>query len=217
MPAKPRLDGKTCQPKDEGGLGLRRVKDWNDATIMKHIWNLFYRKDFIWVAWVREFLLRQGSIWNARTPSRCSWSWRKILQLRDRVRPFIRHQVWNGIGTFLWHDYWNPLGPILPLFGERILYDSAIHRNARVADVMDGNRWNWPVSVSADLLTLKNSCADYSLISIEKMLYLGHNQRLVFLLLVLLGTALDIASLRCTGMLLYGSPSLLEDTPSFLG
>ena len=35
-------------PREEGGLGLRRVKDWNDATIMKHIWNLFYRKDSIW-------------------------------------------------------------------------------------------------------------------------------------------------------------------------
>ena len=73
-----------CLPKEEGGLGLRRIKDLNDATIMKHIWNLFYRKDSIWVAWVREFLLRQGSIWIARTPSRCSWSWRKILQMRDK-------------------------------------------------------------------------------------------------------------------------------------
>ena len=152
-----------CLPKEEGGLGLRRIKDWNDASIMKHIWNLFYRKDSIWVAWVREVLLRQGSIWISKTPSRCSWSWRKILQLRDRVRPYIRHKVWNGVGTFLWHDFWNPLGPILPLFGERILYDSAIHRNASVVDVMDGTRWNWPVTVSADLLALKNSCADYLL------------------------------------------------------
>ena len=63
-----------CLPKKEGGLGLCRVKDWNDATIMKHIWNVFYRKDYIWVAWVREVLLRQGSIWNGRIPSRCSWS-----------------------------------------------------------------------------------------------------------------------------------------------
>ena len=49
------------------------------------------------------------------------------------------------------------MGLILPLFEERIIYDSAIHRNARVADVMDGSRWNWPVTVSADLLVLKNT------------------------------------------------------------
>ena len=66
------------------------------------------------------------------------------------MRPFIRHQVCIGIRTFLWHDFWNPLGPILPLFGERILYDSVIHRN-------------WHVTVSAYLLVLKNSCADYLL------------------------------------------------------
>ena len=47
-----------CLPREEGGLGLRRVKDWNDATIMKHIWNLFYMMDSILVAWVREVLLR---------------------------------------------------------------------------------------------------------------------------------------------------------------
>ena len=150
-----------CLPKEEGGIGLRRVKDWNDAAIMKHIWNLFYRKDSIWVAWVREVLLRQGSVWDARISSRCSWSWRKILQLRHRVRPYIRHRICNGGGTFLWHDFWNPLGPILPLFGERILYDSAIHRNAHVVSVMDGARWNWPVTVSTDLIALKNSFSDY--------------------------------------------------------
>ena len=53
------------------------------------------------------------------------------------MRPFIRNRVCNGVGTFLWHDFWNPLGPFLPLFGERILYDSAIHKNACVASVMD--------------------------------------------------------------------------------
>ena len=106
-----------CLPREEGGLGLRRVKDWNDATIMKHIWNLFYRKDSIWVAWVREVLLRRTSIWIARTPSLCSWSWQKILQLRDKVRPFIKHQVFNSVRTFLWHDFCNPLGPIFLTFG----------------------------------------------------------------------------------------------------
>ena len=87
----------------------------------------------------------------------------KDSSVEGRVRPFIRHRVCNGVGTFLWHDFWNPLGLILPSFGERILYDSSIHRNACVASVMDGNRWNWPFTVSANLITLKNNCYDYPL------------------------------------------------------
>ena len=81
----------------------------------------------------------------------------------DRVRPFIRHRVCNGVGTFLWHDFWNPLGPILPLFGERILYNSPLHRNACVDYVMEGTRWNWPVTISADVIALKNNCTNYPL------------------------------------------------------
>ena len=73
------------------------------------------------------------------------------------------------------------MGPFLPQFGDRILYDSAIHRNARVADVMDGNRWNWPVTVSADLLMLKNSCTDYLLdISREDVISWTHSKTGVF-------------------------------------
>ena len=126
-----------CLPKEEGGLGMRRIKDSNDANVLKHIWNLFYRKDSLWVAWVRRRYLRSGSLWCAKIPSICSWSWRKLLQLRDRIMPFIMHKVRNGKGTFLWHDSWNPVGPLLPYYGDRIIYDSAIHNNALVAEVID--------------------------------------------------------------------------------
>ena len=102
-----------CLPKEEGGLGLRRVKDLNDSNVMKHIWNLFYKKDSLWVAWVWRFYMRQGSLWNAKVPTNCSWSWRKILQLRERIRPLIKHKVGDGAATFLWHDSWNPVGPLL--------------------------------------------------------------------------------------------------------
>ena len=152
-----------CLPKEEGGLGLRHVKDSNDASVMKHIWNMFYRKESLWVAWVQRIYLKQGSLWCAKISSICSWSWRKILHLRDRIRPFIRHKVSNGVGTFLWHDLWNQLGPLLPRFGDRIIYDSAIHRNAHVAEVIGGGRWNWPIVNSADLIAIKNSCGDYPL------------------------------------------------------
>ena len=150
-------------PKEEGGLGMRRIKDSNDANVMKHIWNLFYRKDSLWVAWVRRRYLRSRSLWCAKIPSICSWSWRKLLQLRDRIRPFIMHKVHNGKGTFLWYDSSNPVGPLLSYYGDRIIYDSAIHNNALVAEVIDDGRWNWPIANSADLIDIKNRCANYSL------------------------------------------------------
>ena len=84
------------------------------------------------------------------------------------MRPFIKYQVFNGVRTSLW----NPSGPILPHFGERILYDSVIHKNARVGEVIDGTRWNWPVTVSANLIALKNSCAGYILDPQRRCYYL---------------------------------------------
>ena len=69
----------------------------------------------------------------------------------------------NGGGTFLWHDFWNPIGPLLPYYGERIIYDSAIHSNALVAEVIRNGRWNWPIANSANLIAIKNSCVDYHL------------------------------------------------------
>ena len=94
-----------CLPKDSGGLSLCCVKDLNDANIMKHIWNLFYRKDSLLVAWVQRMYLKQGSLWCAKVPLQCSWSLQKIHQLRDRIRPHIKIKVGNGAGTFLWHDF----------------------------------------------------------------------------------------------------------------
>ena len=35
---------EVCKPKDEGGLGIKRLKDWNSALLMKHIWKLFMDK-----------------------------------------------------------------------------------------------------------------------------------------------------------------------------
>ena len=41
------------------------------------------------------------------------------------------------------------------------IYDSAVQNNARVAEVIDDGRWNWPIANSADLLDIKNRCVNY--------------------------------------------------------
>jgi len=52
-----------CVPKTEGGLGLKRIEDWNRAAMMSHIWNILAKAGSLWVASVREQLLKGMSSW----------------------------------------------------------------------------------------------------------------------------------------------------------
>jgi hypothetical protein len=49
---------QVCVPKKEGGLGLKRLDVWNQAVMLKHIWNLFAQVGSLWVAWVEKNWLK---------------------------------------------------------------------------------------------------------------------------------------------------------------
>jgi hypothetical protein len=66
----------------------RRRGDWTKASMMRHIWNLFAKAGSLWVAWVKEYLLKGKCFWQIRIPQECSWCWRKLLKLRDIARQF---------------------------------------------------------------------------------------------------------------------------------
>ncbi|KAI5666818.1 hypothetical protein M9H77_16671 [Catharanthus roseus] len=53
-----------CLSKQEGGLGLRDMRRWNDALLSKAIWNIHAKKDTSWCKWIHHFLIKNGSIWD---------------------------------------------------------------------------------------------------------------------------------------------------------
>jgi hypothetical protein len=77
---------KLCCPKSEVGLRLKRLEEWNCAAMLKHIWSLFAQSGSIWVAWVDSYWLKGRSLWNISIPKVCSWSWKKLLNLRKLLR-----------------------------------------------------------------------------------------------------------------------------------
>lgn len=39
-----------CKPRDEGGLGIKKLADWNIASWARMIWLLFRGFDSLWIA-----------------------------------------------------------------------------------------------------------------------------------------------------------------------
>jgi len=155
--AKVSWEDVTC-PKKEGGLGIKKLSDWNKALMAKLIWNLCQPSSrSAWVNWVKVYLLKGRPLWDINTPSNCSWTWRKILQLRDTIRPFIFSDIGDGKNTSLWFDNWHPMGPLHPLFGDVAIYNSNLPRHASVASIIRGVAWNWPVANYPELHILKNA------------------------------------------------------------
>ncbi|GJY34673.1 putative ribonuclease H-like domain-containing protein [Tanacetum coccineum] len=71
-----------CLPKDEGGLGVRRLDTFNKALMVSHMWKLLSLKESLWVRWVHIYKLNNRNFWDVLIRGNISWGWRKVLQLR---------------------------------------------------------------------------------------------------------------------------------------
>ncbi|GKA81906.1 sodium/hydrogen exchanger 6 [Tanacetum coccineum] len=111
-----------CLPQREGGLGIRRIKDFDIALMATHIW----------------------SFWDVPCLGDVSWGWRKLLQIRPHVRPFIWHKINNGRSTSMWFDRWADPCPLRDMFTVRNIVRSDFSLSDTVSDLISNGSWRWP-------------------------------------------------------------------------
>ncbi|KAL9858138.1 putative RNA-directed DNA polymerase [Arabidopsis thaliana] len=129
-----------CKPKEEGGLGLRSLKEANDVCCLKLIWRIISHADSLWVKWIQSSLLKKVSFWAVReNTSLGSWMWRKILKFRDIARTLCKVEINNGARTSFWYDDWSDLGRLIESAGDRGAIDLGINKHATVVEAW-GNR-----------------------------------------------------------------------------
>nr|GEV24118.1 reverse transcriptase domain, reverse transcriptase zinc-binding domain protein [Tanacetum cinerariifolium] len=83
-----------CLPKDEGGLGIRRLESFNKALMTTHIWKLLSRKINMAECFVKYPTLCSIPTPNL-TPDSCDRiKWRNVDGL---IKVFSAHEVWSSI------------------------------------------------------------------------------------------------------------------------
>ncbi|CAL1381562.1 unnamed protein product [Linum trigynum] len=131
-----------CQPKEEGGLGLRSATRMNEAFMMKIAWRLMTEADSLWARVVRsKYLRRTDGGWQPRTEGRLSNLWRGVLKVLHHLPKGMMWNIKSGLQMRFWEDCWLQDGPPLAEFAQD-LPEAA--RDLTVADLVLNGEWNLP-------------------------------------------------------------------------
>ncbi|GAB2283722.1 hypothetical protein Dimus_039622 [Dionaea muscipula] len=103
-----------CLPKTSWGLGLRVLGPWNVAMLAKLLWAIQMKEDRLWIKWVDEFYLQDGSLWEVEG-DRGSWGWKNLMKVRKAIRGFVEVRgnrvSWLGEGKFFPQSVYRMLVP----------------------------------------------------------------------------------------------------------
>ncbi|GJZ93434.1 RNA-directed DNA polymerase, eukaryota, reverse transcriptase zinc-binding domain protein [Tanacetum coccineum] len=133
-----------CRPKEQGGLGIKPLSQWNEVLLIRQFWKILENKKSLWAEWVNIVKLKNRSVWNIQVEPNDSWGWKTMMNIRDKIKNHVMYEIGNGNTISVWYDRWNPIGPIGDFISQRELYDARLPISAKISDVISGNQWKWP-------------------------------------------------------------------------
>ncbi|XP_019261814.1 PREDICTED: uncharacterized protein LOC109239681 [Nicotiana attenuata] len=83
-----------CRPKQQGGLGITDCIIWNEAAMVKYVWNITKKEDNLWVKWVNHVYIKDQSWRQYVPPNDSCWYWKKICTIRDKFAAGFVNNGW---------------------------------------------------------------------------------------------------------------------------
>ncbi|XP_019155928.1 PREDICTED: uncharacterized protein LOC109152735 [Ipomoea nil] len=99
---------KMCVPKKYGGMGFKRLHEFNLALLGKHGWRLLTSPDSLVARIFKARYFPNTAFYEATLGGNPSYVWRSIMASQDLVRSGCRRRVGNGRMTKVWDHPWLP-------------------------------------------------------------------------------------------------------------
>ena len=166
-----------CHPKNEGGLGIRNIFEWNQSAVVFQLWRLIQPgANSIWVQWFNKVLMKNKGIWTAKVPYSCSWGVKRILNCRDQALDFIRYHISQRSSFRFWLDPWIRNRPLLLQYEPHIVDLFASHPMSQIQDFQHEGTWHFPPSNHIDVRDIHSRITSVPICSHDHITWDGLQQ-----------------------------------------
>ncbi|XP_071727913.1 uncharacterized protein [Rutidosis leptorrhynchoides] len=104
---------------------------------------LLVNKQSLWVKWIHSYRLEDRSFWDVMVSPNASWSWGKLLHIRDFIKDHLIYKIGNGGNTSAWYDIWNDHGRLVNVLTRRNIIREGFNGNEMVCNIMHNGNFNW--------------------------------------------------------------------------
>ncbi|KAL8091470.1 hypothetical protein AgCh_033904 [Apium graveolens] len=125
-----------CLPREEGGLGLKNMLEWNKAQLIGHLLKIITNSGTLWALWVNKTVLKEKHLWTTKLPTNCSWNWKKILKLRPLALQFVSFRIGNGESISLWFDPWWQNACLASTLNSPIISQYGLHHGDKLSAII---------------------------------------------------------------------------------
>ena len=94
-----------CLPIKEGGLGIRRINEQNEASFIKLAW-LVASSNSLWANWMANRYLRNSAVWSPSSSKTGSCIWHKIRNSGHHIHLGCKWIIGDGKSAEPWYDSW---------------------------------------------------------------------------------------------------------------
>jgi hypothetical protein len=121
-----------CQPKDQGGLGVKNLGVQNQCLLSKWLFKLI-NEEGMWQTMLKRKYLKGLPIGAVGRKPGDSQFWSGLMKVKHKFLDFIRFKVNNGTNTRFWEDRWVGNFKLKDRFPS--LYNLTRKKGSSVADV----------------------------------------------------------------------------------